>query len=205
MMFRYLIPVLALGFAACETVPPEPVIVEMPQEGFDEVMRRAAANPSPASVDRALSELLARTDLTEDQRVDALYLRAEKRWRGKFNVPGAVADYDQFLALRPLDARAADAKRHSGFARSDVRAAESRLRSLQNITNWFNDKVTMGGLPEAAARYQRSRLTPTEQQVYTLREAGYICAGGSAGQRVHNYGAAPSYVSGLVWCGGSVS
>lgn len=205
MKFRYLIPVLALGFAACETVPPEPIVVEMAQESFDEAMRRAAANPSPASVDRELSNLLARTDLTEDQRVDALYLRADKRWRGKFNVPGAVADYDQFLGLRPLDSRAADAKRHVGFARSEIRAAESRLRSLQNITNWFNDKVIMGRVTEAAQRYQRSGLTPTERQTYTLREAGYICAGGSAGKRVHNYGATPSYVSGLVWCQGTSS
>lgn len=205
MTFRYLIPILLLGFAACETVPPEPEIVEMSQAGFDEVFTRAQSNPSPASVDKALSELLNRTDLSEMQRAEALYLRADKRWRGKFNAPGAASDYEQFLQMRPLDSKVADARRHQGFARNDARAAESRLRSLQNLSKWFDDKVIMGAFPEAAARYRRSGLTPTERQTYTLREGGYICSGGSDGQRVHKYGPTPSYAAGLVWCGGAVS
>ena len=186
MNFRYLIPILLLGFAACETVPPEPEIVEMSQAGFDEVFTRAQSNPSPASVDKALSELLNRTDLSEMQRAEALYLRADKRWRGKFNAPGAASDYERFLQMRPLDSKAADARRHQG-------------------SKWFDDKVIMGAFPEAAARYRRSGLTPTERQTYTLREGGYICSGGSAGQRVHKYGPTPSYAAGLVWCGGAVS
>ncbi|MEO1643480.1 MAG: hypothetical protein AAFR74_09100 [Pseudomonadota bacterium] len=185
--------------AACETVPVEETPVTMEEAGFVSVMDRARANPSPPSADKALSQLLARTDLTNTQRAEASFLRAEKRRTGNFNLPGAVSDYDTFLAARPLDPKAADAKRYVGTARTRIRAAERRLAYLQTLRAWFDDSVLMGRLPEAAARYERSGLTPTEAQVYTLREAGYICATGT-GKRVHNYGAMPSYVQNLTWC-----
>ncbi|MEL7231117.1 MAG: hypothetical protein AAGJ85_01240 [Pseudomonadota bacterium] len=184
---------------ACETVPVEETPVTMEAASFVSVMERARANPSPPSADQVLSQLLARTDLSDTQRIEATYLRAEKRRIGNFNLPGAVIDYDAFLAARPLDPKAADAKRHVGTARTRIRAAERRLAYLQTLRAWFDDSVLMGRLPEAAARYERSGLTPTEAQVYTLREAGYICTTGM-GKRVHTYGAMPSYVQNLTWC-----
>lgn len=184
---------------ACETVPVEEVPVTMDPVEFSAMFERAEANPSPPSADQALTELLARSDLTEEQRVEATYLRAEKRRTGNFNLPGAVTDYDAFLAARPLDPKAADAKRHLGTAKTRVRNAEQRLAYLQTLRAWFDDSVLMGRVSEAAARYEKSGITPTEAQVYTLREAGYICATGT-GKRVHNYGAMPSYVQNLTWC-----
>ncbi|MEL8054925.1 MAG: hypothetical protein AAGK66_02130 [Pseudomonadota bacterium] len=184
---------------ACETVPVEEVPVTMDPVEFSALFERAKANPSPPSADQALTELLARSDLTEEQRVEATYLRAEKRRTGNFNLPGAVTDYDAFLATRPLDPKAADAKRHLGTTKTRIRSAEQRLAYLQTLRAWFDDSVLMGRVSEAAARYEKSGLTPTEAQVYTLREAGYICATGT-GKRVHNYGAMPSYVQNLTWC-----
>lgn len=199
MFYRFLFPALVLGLAACETVPVEEPPVMMEQASFNTELERARANPSPPSADRILSSLLSRTDITDAQRAEALFLRAEKRRLGNFNLPGAVSDYEAFLALRPLDSKAAFAKRDLGFSKTSIRSAERRLAGLQTLPAWFNDKVLMGRLPEAASRYERSGLTPTERQVYTLREAGYICATGS-GKRVHNYGAMPSYVQNLTWC-----
>lgn len=199
MSYKNLLPALMIGFAACETVPVEEPPVMMEQAGFDAEMERARANPSPPSADRILSALLSRSDITDAQRAEALFLRAEKRRLGNYNLPGAAADYEAFLALRPLDSKASFAKRDLGFVRTGIRSAERRLSGLQTLPAWFNDKVLMGRLPEAAARYERSGLTPTERQVYTLREAGYICATGT-GKRVHNYGAMPSYVQNLTWC-----
>ncbi|MEM1086933.1 MAG: hypothetical protein AAGH90_04325 [Pseudomonadota bacterium] len=188
-----------IALTACETLPVEEVPVTMDEIEFSTSIERARVNPSPPSVDKALSALLSRPDLTEDQRVEALYLRAEKRRTGKFNLPGAVSDYERFLAKRPLDPKASDAKRHLGTAKTRIQAAERRLAYLQTLRAWFDDSVLMGRLPEAAARYEKSGLTPTEAQVYTLREAGYICATG-IGKRVHNYGVMPSYVQNLTWC-----
>lgn len=201
MSFKSLFPALLIGLAACETVPVEeeapPLVME--QVSFSSALERARTNPSPPSADLGLSNLLSRTDLTSEQRAEALFLRAEKRRLGNYNLPGAVADYEAFLVLRPLDSKASFAKRDVGFARNSIRSAERRLAYIQTLPAWFDDKVLMGRLPEAAARYERSGLTPTERQIYTLREAGYICATGS-GKRVHNYGALPSYAQNLTWC-----
>ncbi len=193
MKIKYMIPILALGFAACETVPPT-----MEQVGFDEVMSGVEANPSAVSADAAITELLARTDLTEDQRAAALYLRADKRWQAKFNLPGAVEDFEAYLALRPDGEHVPQAKRYRVFAATEIENAERRLAQLQNLPDWFDDKVLMGGLAEGAVRYRKAGLTPTDWQLYTLREGGYICEG--EGQSVHRYGPMPSYAIGAIWC-----
>lgn len=197
MTIRYVLPALILGFAACETTPPAPVAME--QTAFDEAYALAEANLSPVSADQALSDLLTNQVLSSVQRAEILYLRAEKRRLGKLNLPGAISDYQQFLSLLPEDERAAMVEAHLSSMRIDIRAAEARQSRLQSIEAWFDDKVLLGGLPEAAARYRESQLTPTERQIYTLREAGYICATG-LGEPVHNFGDVPAYAQDLTWC-----
>ncbi len=196
MFIRSLLPLTFLALVACETTPPPPV--QMAQEGFETIFARAQANPSPASVDLALTELLARGDLSADQRTSAQFLRAEKRWQGKFDLPGAVQDYDAYLLAKPDSPDASTASRHKVFAATEVENAERRLAWLQNHREWFNDKVLMGDLDEAAARYRKSGLQPTERQLYTLREAGYVCAGQQ--ELVFRYGSVPSYGVGAAWC-----
>ena len=197
MTLRYVLPALILGFAACETTPPAPVTME--QTAFEEAYRLAEANLSPVSADEVLSDLLTTQVLSPAQRAELLYLRAEKRRAGKLNYPGAATDYEQFLNLLPEDARAASARSHLGALRAAIQSAQARLSRLQSIDDWFDDKVLLGNLPEAAARYQTSGLTPTERQVYTLREAGYICATG-LGEPVNNFGGLPAYAQDLTWC-----
>ena len=194
MRLHFLISAILCAVAACETVPPtmDPVL-------FDSEMSRLESNPSPASADQALAQLLARTDLTDVQRADALYLRAEKRLAAKFDVPGAVQDLDAFLLLLPEDPRAATAGRHKVFAATEIENAQRRLAQLQNLPDWFDDKVLMGDLTAAAARYQASGLTPNEAQLYLLREGGFVCDGPD-GTPVHQHGDAPQYAQNAVWC-----
>ena len=203
MIYRFpaLAALLATAFivGACETSPP-PAPTAMDPAGYGEIMRLAQANPSPAAVDRDLTVLLSRNTLSDDQKAQAYHLRATKRWRGGFNKPGALDDFTAFLRLRPADPKAANARIEQGHVQTEMRGHQQRLRSLQTLPAWFDDKVAMGGLPEAAARYRKSGLTPTDGQTYTLREAGYICAGGSGGQAVHRYGPVPAYAARLVWC-----
>lgn len=198
MIRRILIPATLVFMAACATTPPP----EMPVDAFEAAMTDAKANPSPASVDIVLSALLARDDLNQLQRSEILFVRAEKRQAGAFNLPGAVADLDAFLAARPEDLRVADAQRLRELANLSVEGATDRLSRLQNLRNWFDDKVALGALSEAAARYQASGLTPTAQQTYTLQEAGYVCSTteSEAADPLHTYGPEPDYATGLVWC-----
>lgn len=185
--------ILSFAITACATVPPtmDPVV-------FDSERSLIESNPSIASSEAALGTILARTDLTEDQRVDLLYLRADKRWEAKFDLPGAVSDLDQALLLRPEDARAGDAARRKVFAATEIDNAQRRLAQLQNLTDWFDDKVLMGDLDDAVDRYRTSELTPTDVHLYLLRESGFVCDG--EGAPVHHHGPEPDYVAGAVWC-----
>ncbi len=190
------------ALSACETVPD--AAPEMEQAGFEQVMARAASNPSPAAIDRDLTALLARTELSDDQKAKVYRLRGEKRWRGGFNKPGAVEDFDSFLALRPADQEVANVRTERRSAQSEISNHQQRLRGLQTLPAWFDDKVAMGEIAEAAARYRKSGLTPTDRQVYTLREAGYICTNASGGEAIHRYGALPAYAASLAWCPGAI-
>lgn len=203
---------LACGFAvllvlaACETTPPPPTAMDTAT--YAETMRRAGANPSAVAVDRDLSVLLARSDLSEDQQARIHLLRARKRWRGGYNKPGALADFKAFLRLLPLDPEAAGARIEKGHVRTEIRGHQQRLAGLQTLSAWFDDKLAMGALDEAAVRYRKSGLTPTDNQVYVLREAGLICAGGaggSGGAPVHQHGTRPAYAANLVWCPGAAN
>ena len=74
---------LVMGLAACATVP-----AEMDPELFQAERSSIEANPSIAASETALGGMFARTDLTEDQRIDLLYLRADKRWEAKYRPAG---------------------------------------------------------------------------------------------------------------------
>ena len=193
MIFRTLFFASALLVAACETVPAtyDPVLFNAEIEGITD-------NPSVVSAEAALTRLLARPDLTPEQRIEVTYQRAAKRWDGKYDLPGAIADFDSFLALAPEDARVSAAGRDKVFAASEIENAQRRLAGLQNITDWFDDKVLMGDLDEGAARYKTSGLTPTDGHLYLLREAGYVCV--SDENPVHLHGPIPDYAKNASWC-----
>lgn len=202
---------LVMGLAACATVP-----AEMDLELFQAERSSIEANPSVAASETALETMFARTDLSEDQRVDLLYLRADKRWEARFDLPGAIEDLDQVLVLRPEDTRAAGAERRKVFAATEIENAQRRLARLQNLPDWFDDKVLMGDLAAGAERYRAAGLTPSDAQLYLLRESGYVCAAPeieSAAEMpeeaevtapaitpVHRHGLEPDYVAGAVWC-----
>ena len=200
-MYRTLITVFAFSLAACETVPATYDVAR-----FAEQVGAIEENPSALAADKELTTLLAREDLTIDQRASALFLRAEKRFDGKYNLPGAVDDYAAFAVLVPEDPRNRVVERRQVFAASEIENAQRRFARLQTLSAWFDDKVLMGDLDAAAARYKTSGLTPTDHQLYLLREADYVCDAAidaenqTAGEPVHRYGERPDYAETAVWC-----
>jgi len=197
MSLRLLVSSLLFIVAACETVP-----ASMDVAQFGAEMSRLDQNPSVASADAALDQLLSRSDLTEAQRGNVLFLRASKRLDGRFNLPGAIEDLQAFAVLQPEDPRASAAERRLIFAAAEIESAQARLARLQNLPDWFDDKVLMGDFADAAVRYRKSGLTPNEAQLYLLREGRYVCAAGDSGtaEIVHKYGPVREDVEGAVWC-----
>lgn len=194
-MIRSLFALIAFGLAACETVPPtfDPVLFAAQVDAIE-------SNPSTWAVDQELTTLLSREDLTIEQRASGLFIRAKRRFEGKYNVPGAIEDYTAFATLLPEDPRNAMAERHKVFAATEIENAQRRLAQLQTLSAWFDDKVLMGDLEAGAARYKASGLTPTDHQTYLLKEAGYICIGEVSGEPVHRFGEVPTYAENAVWC-----
>ncbi|MEM9570826.1 MAG: hypothetical protein AAF996_05130 [Pseudomonadota bacterium] len=201
MISRTFIGLLVFAVVACESVPAtlDPVLFEGEFTLIDE-------NPSITASEAQISTFLARTDLTPAQRADVLFLRAEKRLDARYDLPGALADFDAFIAANPEDPRVGTAERRKIFARSEIDSAQRRLAQLQNLPNWFDDKVLMGDVEPAAARYRKSGLTPNAAHVYLLKEEGYICdsvgddASPATPHPVHNYGPLRDDVEGAVWC-----
>jgi len=197
MLSRFIASFFLLAIAGCETVP-----ASMDATIFDAEMSRLDKNPSVASADAQLNHLLARADLSAMQRGDALFLRAEKRLDGRFNLPGAIQDFDEFIRLMPDDARVSAAERRLVFAAAEIESAQARLARLQNLPNWFDDKVLMGDFVVAVARYREAGITPNEAQLYLMREGRFICAdhNSPSAESVHKYGPVREDVEGAVWC-----
>jgi len=198
-MPRFLFAYVALIITACASTPAtyDPVL-------FAADMQRQDLNPSTIAADAEMTVLLGRVDLTELQRADLLFMRAEKRLDAKYNLPGAIADYQAFILLMPEDPRSAVIGRRTVFAESEIKTVQRRLAQLQNLSDWFDDKVRMGDLEVAAVRYRASSLTPSAGQLHLLREAGFVCAADTdtavATNPVHSFGIAPEYAAGAVWC-----
>ncbi|MEO0551289.1 MAG: hypothetical protein AAFZ91_15330 [Pseudomonadota bacterium] len=197
-MIRRILAASALvAIVGCETVP-----VEMPPDAFEALMQDTRTSTSVSVTENQLSAALTREDLSAAQRADLLLLRAEKRAENSFNLPAAVADLDTFLIENPEDPRQLDVTTSRDEVQSSIDEATRRLSRLQNLPDWFDDKVLMGALEEAALRYQRSGLTPTLPQTNILREFDYICGNGQSGsgEAVHTYGVIPDHADALVWC-----
>ena len=193
MKFRALICLGLMTVTACETIPPT-----MDPALFATGTEQIATNPSAIAVDAALTDLLARTDLTPEQRVEVIFLRGDARWNEKYDLPGAIADFDTFVSLAPGDPRVSSVERDKVFAATEIENAQRRLAGLQNITDWFDDKVLMGDLDDGAVRYKQAGLTPTDLHLYLLREAGYVCSGDAA--PVHLHGPMPDHAADASWC-----
>lgn len=188
---------LVLAFiSACETPAP----VTMDPAAYDVDYARAQRSGSVIYAERLLTRLIARPDLTSSQRADAQLLRADIKRKFDYDLPGAVADYQSYIAAQAEGFDAAPVQAKIRDAQNRTRAARARLTRLQTLSQWFDDTLKIGGLTEAATRQRTSKITPTEQHTYILREAGYICSGPATHPSIHTFGPEPEYARGLVWC-----
>jgi len=196
-MSRIISLLLLMGVAACETVP-----ATMDPTVFEADIARMSQDPNLAAAETDLSTLLTRADLTVEQRAEAGLLRGQTRLDARLNLPGAIADFDQFVQLQPEATQVALAKRRKLFASEEIDAAQRRLARLQNLSDWFDDKVLMGDIADGAARYQSAGLTPNPAQLHLLKMRGYVCTQETRadGEPVQQYGAPREDTAGAVWC-----
>ncbi len=205
--FRFAVFTFALFFfAACETTPrapePDPLPAAMTESSFNAALASAKAYRNPYQAERQLSAILARRDLNTDMRARALFERGSLRRQGAANMKGAIADFDEMLRLAPSHSWANNARIERGYAQDWIKQLEQFRRTgrLQTIAAWFDDAWMMGERDKAAARYQRSGLSPTAKQVTQLTQTGYLCKGSGAGGALHKYGPPRSDLQNMFWC-----
>ena len=188
-------PAAILLVAACTTAPPvedgAPVAA---------AMASAEALPDPYQKDAAYSVILSRDGLSEEQRVRALFARASLRRQAGDNRRGAVADFEEMLALAPEHELAKNAAVELGYTRADITKIEGSMKRLLTLSDWFDKAWVLGDHDMAATRHQKSRLSPNPEQVQKLKTAGYICGNEGEGGPVYQLGDMRSDLTGLNWC-----
>lgn len=199
----FLFAVLSIGMlAACETVdapPPEPIAAPMSEAEFSAALQSAKSDTNPYYGEQKLTALVNNQAASPDQRARALYARAGQRWKKTGNKVGAKSDFDEYVRLYPTATFTNNARIESGYVQTEIRAAQSRLQTLQTLRDWFDDTWALGKKDEAVFRYKRSGLTPEPHQIYLLRSTGYLCEN-SGNSKLHNYGPLTSEIQNLYWC-----
>lgn len=187
----------ALALAACQTtVAPVPVS----SGNFEQDLATALSQRDPYQADASLSQLLDDPSLSDVQKARALYRRGSLRRQTGNDRLGAVTDFEAMLALAPTHSLASNARTELSYTRQNVQQLQIQLRRLLTHAEWFDATWVMGERDKAAARYQSSRISPTAEQVKTLKATGYICQSGGAGPDVYQLGDRRSDLSGLKWC-----
>jgi len=178
--------------AACATSPPA--------EPFAGRLAAAQAAGSPYQVDAALTDLLADERLAPSERAEALYWRGSLRRLDGDNRRGAVADFEEMLALSPDHPMAEQARTELAQASADADALEAQLGRLLTLPEWFDVSWRLGERDTPVARYRSSGLSPTEDETRKLQEAGYVCGRDGKGGPVQGFGDLRSWLDGLTWC-----
>jgi len=182
--------------AACATAPEAADTGPAPEA----VIAQALSESNPYEAEALLSDLLARTSLSTEQRVQALYQRGSLRRQEADDREGAVEDFEALLALAPDHSLAFNARTELEYVRTDIEQIKASMNRFLNLSDWFDGTWTLGQHEEAVTRYRNSGLAPTPEQVQTLIQAGYICETDSENTRLHDFGDDRDDLAGMEWC-----
>lgn len=198
MTFKHLLFGLAgmAALAACTTSAPSTGM----DGNFETVLAEALGTANPYEADAAMTALLARTDLSDDQRARALYRRGSLRRMEGNDRPGAVEDFEAMLEIAPSHALAGNARTELSFARTDLQNLQANELRLLTHAEWFDTVWALGKRQEAADRYRNARLSPTVEQVKSLEQAGFICSSDGEGPLVYQLGDMRDDLKGKTWC-----
>ncbi|WP_045695901.1 hypothetical protein [Hyphomonas sp. BRH_c22] len=161
--------IMAAFLAACATAPTGM------GPAFDAALVEASSGGNPYAADDALSKLLENTSLSDDERVRALYARGSLRRQAGDDRKGAVEDFGAMLKLAPEHPLASNAREELAFAQTDVETIEAGLARPLNLSQWFNSMWVLGAHAEAAERYRKSGLSPSETELAKLVADGFVC------------------------------
>jgi hypothetical protein len=191
----------ALLLSACAALPEEQrgQVVTPTDAQFKAIMSAAMTPDNPFTEDRNLTAILSRTEITLDQRLQVLAMRAAGRSTTGSNLMGAIADYEEIIQTAPLDHRllrvARDEKSYSETQKSylDRRIAAGPGQQA-NWGNYFNDLMQLGRHQDAIAFAKTTKLKLQPAQ------AGYLCEGAGFSGPSYQWGSAGAGYHVVYWC-----
>lgn len=189
---------LMLAVAACETVPEA---VELTPEEFEAALNEAESAWHPYVQIQALSETLDEAVLSDAQKARLLFERGSTRRMARIDLPGAIADFEQALALsEPGSEQAGALQTEIEYARTDLERARSQLETLQTLPEWVNSIVATGDIEAAAERYRASGLSPDETHTRLFQAADFLCEDESEDDQDFTLGSDIGHLDDLEWC-----
>jgi tetratricopeptide (TPR) repeat protein len=193
--------------SACEALPEETIgRASTPTDAQFRAMMSAAMVPDNAfAEDRNLTAILSRSEITLDQRLQVLAMRAAARSTTGANLMGAIADYEEIIQTAPQDHRllrvARDEKAYSETQKTylDRRIAAGPGQAT-NWSNYFNDLMQLGRHQDAIAFAKTAKLRLSTAQAERLTEAGYLCEGVGYSGPSFQWGSAGAGYHVVYWC-----
>jgi hypothetical protein len=188
--------------SACSGAPPLPP-PPLSDAKFQQIFDAARAPDDAFREDRNLTVLLARTDLSLEQRLKTLDFRAIGRSTTGENKNGAIADYEELLALAPSNhPMVARVREDLDYVRQQKRYIEDRLegRARSDNSQHFEDLLALGRHDEAVAFMKYTGLKPHAVYIEKLAKLGYLCEGPTHSGASFQWGASNTGMHTVYWC-----
>lgn len=194
----------AVWLGACASAPSEPAApVYLGEQEFQALMKAPPATLPGTDFfgqERAITALLNRNDLTDEQRLTALLQRANLRSTIAENRPGAVQDYDAVLALAPPGHPSiARAEERKAYVLTQIGHIERRLNGRTDGSQRIQDLISMGRHDEAA-QFLRDGKGSSLYTVEMLHKLGYLCEGPGYSGPSYSWGSENTRKPTVRWC-----
>lgn len=171
---------------------------------YDDVMKAAQVPSDAYKEERNYSAILQRADLTPDQKLRTLYLRAVIRGTTASNLNGSLEDYATLLSQLPPEHRlfksATDNKAYAEKQKGYIEGRLAKGPRGRPANEYVEDLLSMGRHQEAMAFIKSSGLSPSDLQVEKFAKLGYMCEGPGYGGPQYRWGYSNTGYHDVRWC-----
>jgi hypothetical protein len=206
MMMGHTLAAMLLA-SACEALPEASRVTAAtptPAE-FKAIMSSALVPDNPFAEDRNLTAILSRREITLEQRLEVLAMRAAGRSTTGSNLMGAIADYEEIIQTAPQEHRLLEVARdEKAYSETQKTYLDRRIAAgpgqAANWPNYFNDLMQLGRHQDAIAFAKTAKLRLSAAQAERLTEAGYLCEGAGFSGPSFQWGSAGAGYHVVYWC-----
>jgi hypothetical protein len=178
--------------------------VKLTETQYDDVMKAARVPDNAYKEERNYTAIMQRGDLTPDQKLRTLYLRAVIRGTTASNLNGSIEDYTtlvgQLTPEHPLFKRANDNKAYAITQKGYIEGRLAKGPKGEPANDYITDLLSMGRHAEAVTFIKSGGGQPSELQVEKFAKLGYMCEGPGYGGPAFRWGYTNTGYHDVHWC-----